>query len=165
MATLRETFAYLPPPAECLAILVGCAELTIFGLAGIASPPDFATGYGLPIKSASSAQKHPGALQPSSADDSKASNEVSKTEEALIKAVAARNIQHGALILAFALYTKDRKALGLTVAAGFITTVADLIIVHLYGAKEAAFGHIIGVSNTVLIGGSLLWWGRYDKWY
>ncbi|QIW94667.1 hypothetical protein AMS68_000185 [Peltaster fructicola] len=165
MATLRETFAYLPPPAECLAILVGFAEITVFGLAGIASPADFAKGYGLPIKSAAAAQQHPGALAPSSDADSKASKEVGKTDTAFISAIAARNIQHGALILAFALYFKDRRALGVTVAAGFITTVADLLLVHSYGLKEAAFGHIIGIANCTLVGGSLLWWGRNDKWY
>lgn len=161
----RETFAHLPPPAECLAILVGCAEVTIFGLAGLASPVEFAKGYGLPLLSSSSAQKHPGALQSSSDEDSKASQSVQQTQETLVAAVAARNIQHGVLILAFALYWRDRKALGTVVAAGFVTTFADLLLVHWYGAKEAVFGHVIGIANCSLIGGALLWWGRNDKWW
>ena len=159
----RETYQHLPPPAETLAILVGCMELTVFGLGGLANPLEFSKGYGLPITSSSaSSQQHPGALE-ASPKDNEQTGDAKKTQEALIAAIAARNLQNGVLLLAFGLYTRDRRALGIAVATGFITTVADALIVQWYGVKEAVWGHVFGVVNSAAIGGSLLYWARGDK--
>lgn len=145
--SIREHFAYLPPPAECLAILVGTAELVVFGLGGLSDTTAVAKGYGLNPPSSTS------------------SPEDRKTNEGLIRAIAARNIQNGALILTFALYTRDRRSLGLAVAYGVITTLADSWIVAKYGVKDLVGGHVVGVVNSLLIGGSLLWWKRGDAWW
>ncbi|OQN96382.1 hypothetical protein B0A48_17634 [Cryoendolithus antarcticus] len=154
MATLgssRNIWSTLPPPAECLAILVGLAEVSIFGLAGLANTTEFAKGYGLPL---------PAARPESTADlkDEKDAN----TQRALVAAIAARNIEKGIIILAFATYWRDRRALGTVFATGLVTTVADLMLVRWYGVKEAVFGHVIGVFNCAAIGGALLYWGRSD---
>lgn len=159
----RDLFAGLPPPAECLAILVGTAELILFGLGGLANPIEFAKGYGLPLPSAAVSQKHPGALEAGSAEDSKESREVQKVQKALVAAIAVRNMEKGLTVLAFACYWRDRRALGTVVAAGIVTTFADLLLVQWYGVKEAVFGHVIGVANCTLIGGALLYWNRTDK--
>ena len=157
----RETYQHLPPPAETLAILVGCMELTVFGLGGLANPLEFSKGYGLPLTSASSTER---ALESSSTDsNSKTSSDAKKTQEALIAAIAARNIQNGVLLVTFGLYARDRRALGIAIATGLITTVADTLIVQSYGVKDAVWGHVFGIVNSLAIGGSLLYWGRTDK--
>nr|OQO17390.1 hypothetical protein B0A51_16672 [Rachicladosporium sp. CCFEE 5018] len=154
MATLgssRNIWSTLPPPAECLAILVGLAEVSIFGLAGLANTTEFAKGYGLPLPA-----DRPGAT--ADLKDEKDAN----TQRALVAAIAARNIEKGIIILAFATYWRDRRALGTVVATGLVTTVADLMLVRWCGVKEAVFGHVIGVFNCAAIGGALLYWGRSD---
>jgi hypothetical protein len=148
-AFTRDLFAGLPPPAECLAILVGVAEVTLFGAAGLANVTEFAKGYGLPIKASTSPNK-------------RENEEIETNQKALVAALAARNIEKGLIVLAFACYWRDRKALGTVVATGLVTTVADLLIVQWYGAKEAVFGHVIGVVNCTLIGSALLYWNRAD---
>ncbi|EME45803.1 hypothetical protein DOTSEDRAFT_128280 [Dothistroma septosporum NZE10] len=149
--TSTTTFQYLPPPAECLAILLGLAELSLFGLAGLTGPVEFSRGLGLPIDAPKSESEPPTTSQ--------------KTQRALSQLIAARNMQNGALILTFALYTRDRRSLGIAVAAGVITTVADVVVVNAYGLKDVVAFHAIGVVNSVLIGGSLLYWGRGDAWF
>lgn len=156
----RNLYAGLPPPAECLAILVGVAELTLFGLGGLANTTEFAKGYGLPLPSSSTSQTHPGALEAGTAKDSKHSEEVERTQRALISAIAARNIEKGIIVLASACYWRDRRALGTVVMTGLVTTVADLVLVKWYGAQEAVWGHVVGVVNCSLIGGALLYWTR-----
>jgi len=146
----RPLFSRLPPPAECLAILVGCAELSLFGIGGLANPLEFAKGYGLPITQSST-----------SAEDVEKRDGESKetrTSKALIAAIAARNIQNGLCILAFGLYWKDRRALGTVVMSGLITTAADAVLVHWYGASGALAGHLVGVVNSLAIGGALLYY-------
>ncbi|KXS98804.1 hypothetical protein AC578_2066, partial [Pseudocercospora eumusae] len=123
----RELFANLPPPSECLAILVGCAETLMFGLAGLHDPVAWAKSFGVPIDAPK--------------DTGTAENQ--KTKKALVQAIAARNIQHGALILTFACYTRDRTALGLAVGYGVITTLADYVIVRNSGVEDLAPGHAI----------------------
>lgn len=156
-STARNLFAGLPPPAECLAILVGVAELTLFGLGGLANTTEFAKGYGLPLPSAS---KSPSELEAGTDKD----KEVHRTQSALVSAIAARNIQNGIVILAFACYWRDRRALGTVLLGSLVTTFADLVLVKWYGAQEAVFGHVIGVVNTSCIGGALLYWSRDGKW-
>lgn len=162
-STTRNLFAGLPPPAECLAILVGVAELTLFGLGGLANTTEFAKGYGLPLPSAAASQTHPGALEAGTAKDKSESEAVHRTQSALVAAIAARNIQNGIVILTFACYWRDRRALGTVLLGSFVTTLADLLLVKWYGAQEAVFGHVIGVLNTSCIGGALLYWSRDDK--
>lgn len=154
--------AGLPPPAECLAIGVGCMELTMFGLAGILNPLEFSKGFGVPMIQSSPTDSHPGALGASS-DTKTNSAKAKSTQEAYIAAIAARNLQNGILLLTLGCYVRDRRALGIAAAAGVVTTVADALIVQAYGVKDAMFGHLFGVANSLLIGGSLLYWGRYDK--
>ena len=160
MNRIEPLFSHLPPPAECLAVLVGCAELTIFGLGGFADPVAFLKGFGLPSRT------RPGDnhLKASETDDEE-NTAVSAQRRALIGAVAARNIQNGICLLAFGLYWRDRRALGTVVFSGLITTLADTLMVDWYGSKDAVFGHVIGVFNSLAIGGALLYWGRYDKLY
>jgi hypothetical protein len=133
-STTRNLFANLPPPAECLAILIGTAEITLFGLAGFANPASFATGFGLPIQDSSSSQKNLEAGTPQSPDSAE------NTQRGLVLALAARNLEKGLTLLAFACYWRDRKA------------------------REAAFGHVIGLANCGLIGGALLYWSRDGAW-
>ena len=163
MATTQQSlFANLPPPAECLAILVGFAEITIFGLAGLANPPSFAKGLGLPIISSSStsseSQIEAGTTTPQEASQS------AKTQRGLILALAARNLEKGLTVMAFACYWRDRKALGTCIFAGLLTTAVDYLAVKWYGEEEAAFGHVIGMANCSLIGGALLYWSRDGSW-
>jgi hypothetical protein len=164
MATLSSPsgssiFANLPPPAECLAILVGFAEITIFGLAGLANPPSFAKGLGLPITSSTSSESQLEAnTTPQEASQS------AKTQRGLILALAARNLEKGLTVMAFACYWRDRKALGTCIFAGLLTTAVDYLAVKWYGEEEAAFGHVIGMANCSLIGGALLYWGREGSW-
>lgn len=152
MASEYTIIKHLPPPAECLAILLGCAECIVFGLGGLSSPADYAKGYGLPID----------APPPSISADSenKALTDNQKTQKALVTALAARHVQNGVLILTLALYTRERTALGFAVGYGVISTLADSFIVKRYGVGELAGGHVIGVLNSVVVGGALLYWKR-----
>ncbi|KAL1590777.1 hypothetical protein WHR41_00799 [Cladosporium halotolerans] len=164
----RNFFANLPPPAECLAILVGTAEITIFGLAGFADPPSFASGFGLPIAPPPSSDAKLEANTASSSSSSTTPAEEStaqKTQRGLVLALAARNLEKGLTLLAFACYWRDRKALGTCVFAGLVTTAADFLVVKWYGVQDAAFGHVIGIANCGLIGGALLYWGREGQWF
>ncbi|KAK0345359.1 hypothetical protein LTR91_004440 [Friedmanniomyces endolithicus] len=159
MSSAFDSFrANLPPPAECLAILVGCMELTVFGLGGLANPVEFCKGYGLPLITSSSTTSSDMTTKTKDSDDD-------KLQQAYVAAIAARNIQNGVLLLTLGCYVRDRRALGVAVAAGLIATVADTLIVQYYGLKEAVWGHVFGVFNCVAIGGSLLYWGRYDPWW
>ncbi|CAK4030242.1 DUF4267 domain containing [Lecanosticta acicola] len=162
MATLslRSHFAHLPPPAECLAILLGSAELLLFGLGGLTDPKAFAAGYGLPITSSSPTpepQPQPPASDPEPLPPPQ--------PKALIRALCARNLQNGALLLTFALYTRDRRSLGFAVLLGLITTVADTVIVWKSGVRDLVVGHAVGVVNCLAVGGGLLLWGRGDAWW
>ncbi|KAK3629534.1 hypothetical protein LTR56_017963 [Elasticomyces elasticus] len=153
MSSAFQTFrANLPPPAECLAILVGCMELTVFGLGGLANPLEFTKGYGLPLITSSS----------TSATSTEKATDDEKKQQAYVAAIAARNVQNGILLLTLGCYVRDRRALGFAVMAGLITTVADTLIVQWYGAKDAVWGHVFGMFNSAAIGGSLLYWGRND---
>jgi hypothetical protein len=152
-------FTYLPPPAECLAILVGGAEFLVFGLAGLANAQEFATAFGLPDQSTSSADE----TDKSTVTTTSSQNR--KTQQALNQAIAARNLSHGALILTFALYLRDRRALGYAIGFGFFTTVADYLIVNAYGVQAKALNHLLGAANCLALGGSLLYWGRNDPWW
>jgi hypothetical protein len=163
-STTRNLFHHLPPPAECLAILIGTAELTIFGIAGLVSPQKWAEGFGIPTLPPSVTQQHPGAIETSPVESAK-DKEVRDAQKALIAACAARNIQNGLLLLTFGVVLRDRKALGVATALGVITTATDYFVVKWYGVKEVAFGHLIGVTNSILIGGSLLYWRRDDPWW
>jgi hypothetical protein len=158
--TTRNLFANLPPPAECLAILVGTAEITLFGLAGLANPASFAKGFGLPIQDSSETSEKDLEAGTSTPD----STSVSNTQRGLILALAARNLEKGITLLAFACYWRDRKALGTCIFAGLLTTGVDYLVVKWYGAQEAAFGHVIGLANCGLIGGALLYWSRDGAW-
>lgn len=155
----RDFFANLPPPAECLAILIGTAEITLFGLAGFANPSSFATGFGLPLTPSS--DDKPASLEANTPHES---SQAARTQRGLTLALAARNVEKGLTLLAFACYWRDRRALGTCVAAGLVTTAADYLVVRWYGAKEAAFGHVIGMVNCGLIGGALLYYTRDSKW-
>ena len=153
----RDFRAGLPPPAECLAILVGCMEVTIFGLGGFANPLEFSRGFGVPMLPA-------GSTTASSSDGKSArDDEVQKTQQAYITAIAARNLQNGILLLTLGCYLRDRRALGIAVACGLVATVGDALIVQYYGVKEAIWGHVFGIVNSAAIGGSLLYWSRTDK--
>ncbi|KAK5109130.1 hypothetical protein LTR62_007492 [Meristemomyces frigidus] len=157
MSQAFNTFrANLPPPAECLAILVGCMELTVFGLGGLANPLEFSKGFGVPMTSSHTARIS------ATPESDKAETKAEKTQQAYIAAIAARNLQNGILILTLGCYVKDRRALGVAVACGLVATISDALIVRYYGAKEAIWGHLFGVFNSAAIGGSLLYWGRTD---
>ena len=164
MSSAFNTFrAGLPPPAECLAIGVGCMELTLFGLAGLLNPIEFAKGFGVPMVTPSSADLEAGgALEGATIQEKQRSEKVQNTQSAYVAAIAARNLQNGVLLLVFGCYLRDRRALGYAVAAGVVATVSDAVICSAYGLPDAIFGHLFGVCNSVLIGGSLLYWGRYD---
>jgi hypothetical protein len=142
-------WAHLPPPAECLAILLGCAEVIVFGIGGLANPADFANGYGLPIDAP--------------AQEGVELTQNQKTQKSLVKAIAARHVQNGVLILTLGLYTRNRAALGFAVAYGAISTLADTLIVSKNGVHNLAGGHGVAFVINSLIGGSLLYWGREDK--
>ena len=162
--TFRDIYAHMPPPAETLAILVGTMELTVFGLGGLANPVEFAKGYGLPLLPATSKTQTAGPSEVSKADaKNDQQNSPGRRQEAWILSTVARNIQNGAVLLALGLYARDRRALGIAVSAGLITTVADAVIVQYYGVKEAVWGHVFGIVNSIAIGGSLLYWRREDK--
>jgi hypothetical protein len=71
-------------------------------------------------------------------------------------------VQNGVLLATFGLVLRDRRALGVCVAAGLVATVADTVIVQAYGVKDKVVGHYVGIFNSIAIGGSLLYWGRND---
>lgn len=158
-STVRNLFAGLPPPAECLAILVGTAEITIFGLAGLANQASFGEGFGLPILSG--ATDKPAQLEAGTQGEE---SEVEKTQRGLMLAIAARNLEKGLTVLAFACYYRDRRAVGTCIFAGLITTAADYLAVKWYGVQDKAAGHVIGMANCSLIGGALLYWSRDGSW-
>lgn len=151
METARTFYANLPPPAECLAILVGCAELTVFGLGGLANPVEWSKAYGLPVRTAKST-------------DTEEARKTEQNQLALVSAIAARNTANGVLTLALACYARDRRALGIAVLCNVVTTLADTVLVRWYGAQDMVFGHVVGIVNSIGIGGALLYWGRGDPW-
>lgn len=157
----RNLFTHLPPPAECLAILIGTAEITIFGLAGLANPTSFAKGFGLPLETSPSNSQ----TNKPTTSDTPPTTPTSKTHRGLLLALAARNLEKGLTVLTFALYFRDRKAVGTCVFAGLVTTAADYLAVKWYGEREAVGGHVIGMVNCGLVGGALLWWGREGAWF
>lgn len=168
----RSFFNYLPPLAECLALIIGAVELIPFGFAGLNNPTAFADGYGLPISNTIKNTSMPRSgrsadvvTTSSSSFPSQSPFEQEQQEKrALVAAIAARNIQNGVLLLTFGLVLRDRKSLGVTVLAGLVATVADTAIVGAYGVKNKVVGHYVGIFNSLVIGGSLLYWGRNDRW-
>ncbi|KAF1911960.1 hypothetical protein BDU57DRAFT_459632 [Ampelomyces quisqualis] len=156
----RNLFHHLPPPAECLALIVGTLELLPFGIVGLRDPAIFAHGYGLPITTTTTSTKTPSSASSSSLSPSSVDSE--QTQKALLSAIAARNIQNGILLLTFGLVLRDRRSLGVVVLAGLVATVADTVIVRSYGVREKVLGHVVGVVNSAVIGGCLLGWGRGD---
>lgn len=157
----RNLFHHLPPPAECLALIIGTLELLPFGIIGLRNPDLFADGYGLPISHAStSAAISPPTTSHSSSTSPEAEQQ---TKKALVAAIAARNVQNGILLLTFGLVLRDRKSLGVAVLAGLVATIADTVIVKGYGVREKVTGHYVGVFNCLAVGGSLLYWGRNDR--
>ncbi|KAL6709385.1 hypothetical protein ACN47E_001792 [Coniothyrium glycines] len=167
----RNLFYHLPPPAECLALFIATLELVPFGIAGLRNPTTFAEGFGLPIQkpstesSSSFRSSGVGLLsdKPSTSSScSKSFEEDQSTKKALVAAIAARNVQNGVLLFTFGLVLRDRRSLGVAVFAGLVTTLADTVIVHTYGARDKIAGHYVGIFNSLAIGGSLLYWGRND---
>ncbi|KAF2482725.1 hypothetical protein BDY17DRAFT_251934 [Neohortaea acidophila] len=140
----RPLFPNLPPPAECLAILFACTQLTVFGLGGLANPIDWSKGYGLPIDAAAEAEK---------------------TQIALVSALATRNIRHAALILALACYARDRRAVGLALAVNCISSLADTCIVRWFGTAQQVSLHVGGLLSSAGLSMVLLKWGRDDAWW
>jgi hypothetical protein len=154
----RNLFHHLPPPAECLALVIGTLELLPFGIIGLRNPGFFAEGYGLPI---SNTLDSTSASAPIKANSSGLSPEAEQqTKKALVAAIAARNVQNGILLLTFGMVLRDRRSLGVAVLAGLIATVADTMIVRAYGVKDKIAGHYVGIFNSLAIGGSLLYWGN-----
>jgi hypothetical protein len=155
----RNLFQHLPPPAECLALVIGTLELLPFGIIGLHNPAFFADGYGIPIsnpptsEASSSMKPNPSGLSPEAEQ---------QTKKALVAAIAARNVQNGILLLTFGLVLRDRRSLGVAILAGLVATVADTVIVRAYGVKDKIAGHYVGVFNSLAVGGSLLYWGRND---
>lgn len=172
MTSQGRNFFQRFPPAECLALLIATLELVPFGIAGLSNPVAFADGFGLPLQtnfsaSASSTKRSADGLFAESSTESasasvSSSEEDQKTKKALVAAIAARNVQNGILLFTFGLVLRDRRSLGVAVAAGLITTLADAVIVNAYGAKDKISGHYVGIFNSLAIGGSLLYWGRHD---
>ncbi|KAI6841079.1 hypothetical protein KC332_g5852 [Hortaea werneckii] len=156
--------AGVPQPAECFGIGVGLMELIMFGVAGVLNPLEFSKGFGVPMLPASHTQAHPGALQKSPEEEEKG-RKLQKTQEGYIMAIAARNLQNGVLLLTLGCYVRDRRALGIAVASGVVTTVSDALIVWAQGPEASSYiwGHLIGVVNSIAIGGSLLYWGKGEK--
>ncbi|WPH03208.1 Hypothetical protein R9X50_00608500 [Acrodontium crateriforme] len=146
-ARLRPLFDGMPTPVECLAILTGLAEVTVFGLGAFANTIEYAKGYGLP----------------SNTDDEK--DQQTPKEKALVSAVAARNLQHGVLVLALACYARDRRALGLAFATGLVTSAADIITVRTYGVQDLIWGHVFGALNFAGLAAGLLYWQATDPWW
>jgi len=166
----NSIFHSLPPPVECLAILLGIAELSIFGIAGLMDPTSFATGFGLPLppktfkgtkqlppSSSSPADRVP--ADPTVEDDDEETI-IAKRHAGLCEGLAARNVASGLCVLAFGCYWRDRRALGTVVLINIVTTATDVFSVSRYGVKGAAGGHWVGLFNTSVIGSLLLlgWW-------
>ncbi|KAF2214028.1 hypothetical protein CERZMDRAFT_110994 [Cercospora zeae-maydis SCOH1-5] len=149
----ESLFAHFPPPAECLAILVGCSELIISGIGGLSDAQAFGKGYGLEIDSAVNDEEKVQAL-----------SQNQKTQKGLVQAISYRNLQNGALILTLACYTRDRRSLGFAALYGALSSLADAAIVKKYGVAELASAHGIAMMNYLVVGGSLLYWGRNDPW-
>ena len=157
----RSILRHLPPPAECLALVIATLELLPFGILGLRDPEAFADGFGLPISTTEQSSRDKAAS--TSADQCDPSpNTEAQTKKALVAAIAARNVQNGLLIFTFGVLLKDRRSLGIAVLAGLVATCADTLIVKAYGVKEKAVGHYVGMFNSLTIGGSLLYWGRND---
>jgi hypothetical protein len=156
----RNILRHLPPPAECLALVIATLELLPFGILGLRNPEAFADGFGLPISTEPSSSDK--ATSTTTAKRDVSSNRETQTKKALVAAIAARNVQNGILIFTFGLLLKDRRSLGVAVLAGLVATCADSVIVRAYGVKEKVAGHYVGVFNSLAIGGSLLYWGRND---
>jgi hypothetical protein len=156
----RSLFQTLPPPAECLALVIGTLELLPFGIIGLRNPAFFADGYGLPISNNPTSGDTTTSSKPNSSGLSPEAEQ--QTKKALVAAIAARNVQNGILLLTFGLVLRDRRSLGVAVLAGLVATLADTVIVRAYGMKDKIAGHYIGVFNSLVIGGSLLYWGRND---
>jgi len=162
--TFSNLRAGLPAPAECFGIGIGLMELVMFGLAGVANPLEFSKGFGVPMLPTNKITAQSGeAPSYASSDEKSREDKLQKTQEAYITAIAARNIQNGVLLLTLGCYVRDRRALGIAIFSGVITTVGDAWIVRQSGDTNYVFGHLIGVMNSLLIGGSLLYWGRNDK--
>lgn len=145
--SLRDHFAYLPPPAEVLSILLGTTDLLISGLAGLTDPHAYLIGYGL--------KKSPSADSATS-EESKSSPK----EQGLARALASRNLASTALIFTFALYTRDRKSLGIAVGISGLVAVADVMVVSVYGVKELMGAHVISAAGRLVLGARLVYWGR-----
>ena len=157
---MSNLFHHLPPPAECLALIIGTLELLPFGIIGLRNPALFADGYGLPISDAPASSD---ASTSSKSNTSTPSREAEQqTKKALVAAIAARNVQNGILLLTFGLVLRDRRSLGVAVMAGLVATVADTVIVRAYGVKDKIAGHYVGIFNSLVVGGSLLYWGQHD---
>lgn len=158
MASKPNIFAHLPPPAECLAIVIGCAELSIFGLRGVTNPGGWLEGFGLPVLTQPSIQSN----EASTPSETESTDKLHDSQRALVNALAARNVQNGVLILTFACVLRDRRALGVAVFAGLITTVADTLVTWRCGARDAVVGHLVGIANCLGIGVALLLWRTED---
>ncbi|KAJ8113030.1 hypothetical protein OPT61_g4747 [Boeremia exigua] len=171
MSSQARSFFQRFPPAECLALCIATLELVPFGFAGLSNPVSFADGYGVPIRASSitSSNSHKQGADgifsratPEPSPLSATSEEDQDTKKALVAAIAARNIQNGVLLLTFGLVLRDRRSLGVAVAAGLVATLADTVIVNMYGVRDKVGGHYVGIFNSLAIGGSLLYWGRND---
>jgi hypothetical protein len=158
----RNILRHLPPPAECLALVIATLELLPFGILGLRNPEAFAEGFGLPLSSEQSPSDKATSTSTSTNQRDPPTESEQRTKKALVAAIAARNVQNGALIFAFGVLLRDRRSLGVAVLAGLIATCADSLIVRAYGVKEKVAGHYVGIFNSLAIGGSLLYWGRND---
>lgn len=152
----RSLFQHLPPPAECFALLIGTLELVPFGLAAFRDPTSFSDAYGLPIANTEEPPAHPKKDSPAALTPEH-SDATATTQKALIAAIAARNLQNGILLLTFGLVLRDRRSLGVAVLVGLVATVADTVIVRAHGVREKVWGHYIGVFNSAVVGGWLIW--------
>jgi hypothetical protein len=157
---MSNLFHHLPPPAECLALIIGTLELLPFGIIGLRNPAFFADGYGLPISDAPASSDTSKSSKPNTSGTSSEAQQ--QTKKALVAAIAARNMQNGILLLTFGVVLRDRRSLGVAVMAGLVATVADTVIVQAYGVKDKIAGHYVGIFNSLVVGGSLLYWGRDD---
>lgn len=160
MDPARQFYANLPPPAECLAILVGLSQLTVFGLGGIANPLSWSKAYGLPIVQAPRLRR-----RQASSEESQAAEEAEKAQIALVSALSARSIQSGVLILALACYARDRRAVGIALIVHGVSSLADSLIVRWFGNTDQAAGHLATLAGSLGIGSILLRWTREDAWW
>ena len=148
----RALLTHLPPPAASLAILLATAQLTLFGLRGLWDPDGWAAAYGLPA-----------APPPASTTTTTPTNE-RPVRHALVRALAARNVANGALMLGLAWAGRGR-ALGWVVCANVLVTGADALVVRGLGGEGHGGGggkevaHWAGVVHSGVVGGWLLWTG------